>query len=469
MNNLNFDTVVIGSGPGGYVAAIRAAQLGQKTAVIERAELGGICLNWGCIPTKALLKNAEVLHNIKSSEEFGISTGKVEIDFGKIIARSRNVAEQNSKGIQFLFKKNNIEHIKGHAEFDSKTSLIVKDDNGKITDKVSAKNIIIATGARAKNVPAIGLEFDNDKIWSYRGALKPEKMPKSLTIIGAGAIGTEFAYFYNMLGVEVNLIEMQDHILPIEDAEMIKHVERAFKKQKIKVHTKTSVKSIEKIKAGVKITIEKKGKGKVIESEAVLGAIGIQANIENLGLEKIGIKTDRGVISIDKKTMKTNIDNIYAIGDCIGTIALAHVASAEGILAVETIQGLNNKEVPYSNIPSCTYCQPQVASVGMTEEKALEKGYKLKIGRFPFSALGKARAIGDTDGQVKLIFDEKYGELLGAHIVGHDATEMIAELGLARTLETTYEEIANTVHAHPTLSEAVMEAAHDALGHAIHI
>lgn len=469
MSTHTFDTVVIGSGPGGYVAAIRAAQLGQKVAVIERAELGGICLNWGCIPTKALLKNAEVFEHFKRAAEFGISADNIGFDFEKIIGRSRDVADQNSKGIQFLFKKNNITVITGNADFKTRTELSIKDASGKQTDIVKAKHIVIATGARARSIPAIGVDIDEKQIWSYRGALKPAKLPKTMTIMGAGAIGVEFAYFYNMLGVKVDIIEMQDHILPIEDAECIKHVERSFKKHKIGIHTKTKVLKVTKDKSKVSVEIETKGKKKVLESDVLLAAVGIQANTEGLGLDKVGVKLDRGTIVANTSTFQTDTKNIYAIGDCIGTIALAHVASAEGIKAVEHIAGMHQGDVDYGNIPSCTYCQPQVASVGLTEKAALEKGYKLKIGRFPFSALGKARAIGETDGMVKLVFDEKYGELLGAHIVGHDATEMIAELGLARTLETTIDEVANTIHAHPTLSEAVMEAAHDALGHAIHI
>jgi dihydrolipoamide dehydrogenase len=469
MNNHSFDTLIIGSGPGGYVAAIRAAQIGQKVCVIERAELGGICLNWGCIPTKALLKNAEVFEHFKRAEEFGLKADNISFDFQKIISRSRDVADQNSKGIQFLFKKNKIEVIAGSAEFKSSTELVVKNKDNQITDTVKAKNIIIATGARARSIPAIGVEIDENQIWSYRGALKPKAMPKSLAIMGAGAIGVEFAYFYNMLGVQVDIIEMQDHLLPIEDEECIKHLERSFKKHKIGVNTKTKVLSVKKTNKSVTIEIEQKGKTKTIEADALLAAVGIQANVEGLGLDKVGVKLERGTIAVNTSTYQTAVKNIYAIGDCIGTTALAHVASAEGIKAVEHLASKQKGEVDYGNIPSCTYCQPQVSSVGLTEKAALAQGYKLKIGRFPFSALGKARAIGETEGMVKLIFDEKYGELLGAHIVGHDATEMIAELGLARTLETTVDEIGNTVHAHPTLSEAVMEAAHEALGHAIHI
>ena len=469
MNNSTFDTVVIGSGPGGYVAAIRAAQLKQKVCVIEKAELGGICLNWGCIPTKALLKNAEVFELYNRADEFGFKTGDIKFDFDKIIGRSRNVADQNSKGIQFLFKKNKIEHINGIAELKSKNEILVKDSSGKNTDTIKAKHIILATGARPRSISPIGLEIDEKQIWSYYGALKPTKMPKSMIIIGAGAIGVEFAYFYNKFGAKIEIIEMMDQLLPIEDNEAVRHLERSYKKHKIGIHTNTKVVNVKKSAKECIVTIEKKGKTETLSAEVILAAVGIQANTENIGLEKLGIKLDKGLIQADSKTCQTNVPNIYAIGDCIGTAALAHVASAEGITAAEHISGLDVPGVDYTNIPSCTYCQPQVASVGLTEKAALEKGYKLKIGRFPFSALGKARAIGETDGMVKLIFDEKYGELLGAHIVGHDATEMIAELGLAKTLETTYEEVARTVHAHPTLSEAVMEAAHDALGHAIHI
>ncbi|MCB0279430.1 MAG: dihydrolipoyl dehydrogenase [Calditrichaeota bacterium] len=469
MNNHTVDTLVIGSGPGGYVAAIRAAQLKQKVCVVEKAELGGICLNWGCIPTKALLKNAEVFDLYKRSDEFGFKTGEVKFDFNKIIDRSRNVADQNSKGIQFLFKKNQIQHISGVAELKSKNEVLVKDKSGKITDTIKAKHIIIATGARPRSIAPIGLEIDEKQIWSYYGALKPPKMPKSMVIIGAGAIGVEFAYFYNMFGVKVDIVEMMDQLLPIEDNESVRHLERSYKKHKIGIHTSTKVVKVSKSAKGCTVEIEKKGKKESISADVVLAAVGIQANTENIGLEKIGVKLEKGLISVNPKTCQTSVDNIYAIGDCIGTAALAHVASAEGITVAEHIAGMEVHGVDYTNIPSCTYCQPQVASVGLTEKAALEKGYKLKIGRFPFSALGKARAIGETEGMVKLIFDEKYGELLGAHIVGHDATEMIAELGLAKTLETTFEEVARTVHAHPTLSEAVMEAAHDALGRAIHI
>lgn len=469
MKKHSFDTVIIGSGPGGYVAAIRAAQLGQSVVVIEKAELGGVCLNWGCIPTKALIKNAEVVDHYKRAEEFGVSMEGFQLDFSKMISRSRDVADQNSKGIQFLFKKNNISVIEGHAEFKSKTQLSVKDSTGTITDEVTGKHIIIATGARSREIPQMGVEIDGTSIWGYREALKPASQPKSMVILGAGAIGVEFAYVYNTIGTRVDIVEMQDHILPIEDEECVKHVERSFKKHKIGVHTKTAVKKVEKTKTGVKVTIESKGKAKEIEADVLLAAVGIVANTESLALDKAGVKLTKGLIDVNTETCQTAVPNIYAIGDCIGTIALAHVASAEGIKVVERIAGMNVTPVDYGNIPNCIYCQPQVASIGLTEKAAREKGYEVNVGRFPFSALGKARAIGETEGMVKLVFDKKYGELLGAHIVGHEATEMIAELGVARTLETTVDEIAHTVHAHPTLSEAVMEAAHDALGHAIHI
>ena len=472
MATQQFDTAVIGSGPGGYVAAIRASQLGKKVVVIEKAELGGVCLNWGCIPTKSLIRNAEVYETFQRADEFGIRADNISFDFDKVIARSRGVADQNSKGIQFLFKKNKIEVINGAAEFVNRSQLVVKDDKGQAQHTINAKHIIIATGARPVEVPAIGLAVDHQQIWSYHSALKPKQQPKSMVIIGAGAIGVEFAYIYNRLGTKVDIVEMQSQLLPVEDPEVVSHLEKSFKKHKIGVHTDTKVVNVKKSSGGggVAVTIEHAGKQQTINADVVLMAIGIRANVENLGLDKAGVTLHNNVIQADPKTLQTSNPSVYAIGDCIGTIALAHVASAEGIAAVEHMAGLSERHsVDYGNIPGCTYCQPQVASVGLTEQAALDKGYTLKIGRFPFSALGKARAIGETEGMVKLIFDEKYGELLGAHIVGHDATEMIAELGIARALETTFEEVAQTIHAHPTLSEAVMEAAHDALGHAIHI
>ncbi|GAB4334909.1 MAG: dihydrolipoyl dehydrogenase [Calditrichia bacterium] len=462
----DFELLVIGGGPGGYVAAIRGAQKGLKTAVVEKDALGGICLNWGCIPTKALLKSAEVMHTLHRSEEFGIKADGIEADFEKIIARSRDVAQMNSKGVEFLFKKNKIEHIPGYGKLVDANTVQVLDSEGKEVKKISAKNIIIATGGRPRSLP--GAEFDGEKILSSKEAMILKKAPEKMVIIGAGAIGVEFAYFYNAFGTEVHLVEMMPHILPIEDEEISTQLERAFKKQKIKLYTDTRVDKVEKTDAGVKVTVSAKGKEKILEADVALVAIGILGNVENLGLEELGIQVEKNSIKVNE-FYQTAVPNIYAIGDVIGAPWLAHVASHEGIIAVEHLSGGNPHPMDYSNIPGCTYCHPQVASVGMTEKKAKEAGYELKIGRFPFRASGKARAIGELDGMVKLIFDAKYGELLGAHIIGPEATEMIAELGVAKALETTNLELQHTVHAHPTLSEAIMEAAADASGEAIHI
>ncbi len=466
MNDFDYDLIVVGGGPGGYVAAIRAAQRGVKTAVVERDALGGICLNWGCIPTKALLKNAEIMHYFQRSDEFGFKIADYSFDFEKIIQRSREVADVNSKGVEYLFKKNKIEHISGYGKLKDANTVSVSGADGKEIKKVTAKNIIIATGGRPRSIP--GVEFDGKKILTSKEAMVLKNPPKRLLIIGAGAIGVEFAYFYNSFGSEVHLVEMMPNILPLEDSESSKLVERSFKKQKIKLYTNTRVEKIGKSKKGVSIEISAKGKTSTLEGDVALIAIGIQGNVENIGLEGLGIETEKSFIKVNEY-YQTSQPNIYAIGDVIGAPLLAHVASHEGILAIEHILGNNPNPLDYKNVPACTYCQPQVASLGMTEKQASDAGYELKIGKFPFRASGKARAIGETEGQVKLIFDAKYGELLGAHIVGSEATEMIAELGIAKTLETTNYEIENTIHAHPTLSEAVMEAAGDASGEAIHI
>lgn len=466
MNDFDYDLIVVGGGPGGYVAAIRAAQRGVKTAVVERDALGGICLNWGCIPTKALLKNAEIMHYFQRSDEFGFKIADYSFDFEKIIQRSREVADVNSKGVEYLFKKNKIEHISGYGKLKDANTVSVSGADGKEIKKVTAKNIIIATGGRPRSIP--GVEFDGKKILTSKEAMVLKSPPEKLLIIGAGAIGVEFAYFYNSFGSEVHLVEMMPNILPLEDSESSKLVERSFKKQKIKLYTNTRVEKIGKSKKGVSIEISAKGKTSTLEGDVALIAIGIQGNVENIGLEGLGIETEKSFIKVNEY-YQTSQPNIYAIGDVIGAPLLAHVASHEGILAIEHILGNNPNPLDYKNVPACTYCQPQVASLGMTEKQASDAGYELKIGKFPFRASGKARAIGETEGQVKLIFDAKYGELLGAHIVGSEATEMIAELGIAKTLETTNYEIENTIHAHPTLSEAVMEAAGDASGEAIHI
>ncbi len=458
-----FDLAVLGGGPGGYVAAIRGAQLGLKTCVIDQDKLGGICLNWGCIPTKALLKNAEVYHYIKNADTYGINVGKVSVDFKKNIKRSRDVSNRLSKGIEFLIKKNKITHIQGTGKLTSKTSLEVK--NKQKTDTIEADKIILATGARPKSFP--GMEFDANRVISFKEAMILDSPPKKMVIIGSGAIGGEFAYYYNEFGTEVHLIEMMDRILPVEDSDVSKEVAKSFKKSGIIISTETKVSKIESLKTKVKVHIEKKGKKEILEGDVALLAVGVKGNIENIGLEELGIITDQCAITINEFN-QTNIPTIYAIGDVSGPPWLAHVASAQGHVAADHAAGHETKPVNYSNIPSCTYCQPQVGSLGMTEAQAKEAGHGVKIGKFLFQASGKAMAVGNTTGFVKLVFDSKYGELLGAHIVGAEATELIAELGLAKGLEATWEDIAMTVHAHPTLSEAIMEAALDAFGSAIH-
>ena len=458
-----FDTVVLGGGPGGYVSAIRAAQLGNKTAIIDQDRLGGICLNWGCIPTKALLKSAEILHYIKNSGGYGIKVPKYDIDFDQTIKRSRDISFNLSKGIEFLMKKNKIKHIVGRGMLNSESEVIV--DDGKKKQKIQAKKIIIATGGRVKKFP--GIEFDGINIISSKEAMVVESPPKKLIIIGAGAIGVEFAYFFNEFGSQVYLIEMMPNILPNEDLEISKELEKLFKKTGINIHTDTKVSNIKKLQKNVKVSLEKGKTSKIINAEKVLIATGVQGNIEEIGLENVGIKTDNDSIVINGFN-QTSVRNIYAIGDVSGPPWLAHVASAQGHVAAEHASGLTTHPLDYSNVPACTYCQPQVASLGLTEKAAKDKGYKIKVGRFKFSGSGKALAIGSSEGFIKIIFDEKYGELLGCHIIGHDATELIAELTIAKALETTWQEIAITMHAHPTLSEAIMEAAQDAYGQGIH-
>ena len=458
-----FDTVVLGGGPGGYVSAIRAAQLGNKTAIIDQDRLGGICLNWGCIPTKALLKSAEILHYIKNSGGYGIKVPKYDIDFDQTIKRSRDISFNLSKGIEFLMKKNKIKHIVGRGMLNSESEVIV--DDGKKKQKIQAKKIIIATGGRVKKFP--GIEFDGINIISSKEAMVVESPPKKLIIIGAGAIGVEFAYFFNEFGSQVHLIEMMPNILPNEDLEISKELEKLFKKTGINIYTDTKVSNIKKLQKNVKVSLEKGKTSKIINAEKVLIATGVQGNIEEIGLENVGIKTDNDSIVINEFN-QTSVQNIYAIGDVSGPPWLAHVASAQGHVAAEHASGVTTHPLDYSNVPACTYCQPQVASLGLTEKAAKDKGYKIKVGRFKFSGSGKALAIGSSEGFIKIIFDEKYGELLGCHIIGHDATELIAELTIAKALETTWQEIAITMHAHPTLSEAIMEAAQDAYGQGIH-
>lgn len=466
MTDKIYDVAVLGGGPGGYVAAIRSAQLKMSTAIIEKDKLGGICLNWGCIPTKALLKNADVLRTIKHAEEFGVKVEGYSVDFSKIIKRSRDVSSRIVKGVEFLMRKNKIDKYDGFGKLIDKNTIEVTDSSRKKTF-VKAKNIIIATGARPRQIP--GIEIDRKKIITSSEAMILEKQPKDMIIIGAGAIGVEFAYFYNELGTKITLIEMMPQILPVEDEEVSKTLEKEFINNGIKILTNTKVLEVKKTETGVNVKVESNGKTETLSSDIALVAIGVQSNIEGIGLEELGIKTEKSFIVVDRKTYKTNVPNIYAIGDVNGPPWLAHVASAEGIACVEQIAGLENPGVDYSTIPSCTYCFPQVASIGLTEKKAKEMGYEILVGKYPFRSHGKSLAVGENVGFVKLIFDKKYGELLGAHIIGAEATELIAELGLAKSLEAIGETIFKTVHAHPTQSEAIMEAAANAYNEAIHL
>ncbi|MCC7332424.1 MAG: dihydrolipoyl dehydrogenase [Flavobacteriales bacterium] len=462
---MSYDVIVVGSGPGGYVAAIRASQLGLKTALVEKAELGGICLNWGCIPTKALLKSASVFEYINHAADYGINVKNADADFPAIVKRSRDVANGMSNGIQFLMKKNKVDIIKGTATLKKGQKIDVEGDDKKVTE-YSAKHIIIATGARSRVLP--NLPQDGKKIIGYREALVLPKLPKKMVVVGSGAIGSEFAYFYNAMGVEVTLIEYLPNIVPLEDEDVSKQLERSFKKAGINVMTNSSVESVDTKGNGCKVLVKTKKGEETIECDVVLSAVGIKRNIENIGLEDVGIIVDKDII-VTNDFYQTNIPGYYAIGDVTKGHALAHVASAEGIICVEKIAGLHVEPLNYGNIPGCTYCVPEVSSVGMTEKMALEKGYEIKVGKFPFSASGKASAAGHKDGFVKLIFDAKYGELLGGHMIGYNVTEMIAEIVAIRKLETTGHELIKTVHPHPTMSEAVMEAAAAAYGEVIHM
>ncbi len=464
MENKQYDIAIIGGGPGGYVAAIRAAQLGFKTAVIEKDKLGGVCLNWGCIPTKALLKSAEIYNYFKHANEFGMTYENLQFDFKKIIKRSRDIALRNSKGIEYLFKKHKIDLISGYGKIVGRGKIEVSKD-GKSVETIESKHTIIATGAQPRSIPDV--EVDRRKIISSSETLILQEPPKSMLIIGAGAIGVEFAYLYNTFGTKVTLVEMMPNILPIEDKEITKLLESNLKKTGIEIFTNTKVEKVV-VDDNVKLSVSTKDALKEIVGDVALMAIGVQGNVENIGLDEMGVNYENSFIKVDEY-YRTNVNGIFAIGDIIGPPLLAHVASAEGITCIEAIAGKNTPTVDYENIPSCTYCQPQVASIGLTEEKAIEQGHQIKVGRFPFTASGKARAISETDGLVKLIFDAKYGGLLGGHILGSDATEMIAELGVAKTLGSTANELIKTVHAHPTLSEAVMEAAANAYNESIHI
>ena len=463
---MNYDIIVIGSGPGGYVTAIRAAQLGFKTAIIEKESLGGICLNWGCIPTKALLKSAHVFNYLKHAEDYGLN--KVEnpgFDFTKVIQRSRGVASKMSGGIAFLMRKNKIDVIMGTATVKAGKKVTVVDAEGKSTE-YAGTNIIIATGARSRELP--NLPQDGKKVIGYRQALTLPEQPKSMIVVGSGAIGIEFADFYNAMGTKVTVVEFLPNIVPLEDEEVSKHVEKSLKKAGIEIMTNASVESVDTSGNGVKANVKTATGNITLEADIVLSAVGIASNLEGIGLEAVGIKTEKGKVLVNE-WYETSVPGYYAIGDIIPTQALAHVASAEGITCVEKIKGLHVEAIDYGNIPGCTYCHPEIASVGLTEKQAKEKGYEIKVGKFPFSASGKATANGDVDGFIKVIFDAKYGEWLGCHMVGDGVTDMIAEAIVARRLETTGHDIIKSIHPHPTLSESIMEAAAAAYGEVIHI
>ncbi len=462
---MNYDLLVLGSGPGGYVAAIRASQLGMKTAIVEKAELGGVCLNWGCIPTKALLKSAQVFEYLMHAQDYGVKATGVEADFGSMVKRSRGVADAMSKGVQFLMKKNKIDVINGKGIIKPGKKVEVIDDAGK-SQTIEAKNIIISTGSRSRELP--GLKQDGKKVIGYREAMTLANQPKSLIIVGSGAIGVEFAYFYNSIGTKVTIVEFMPEIVPIEDEDISKQLARSFKKSGITILTESTVESVDTNGSGCKVSVKSKKGVEVLECDVVLSAVGITANIENIGLEEVGIITDKGKIMVNE-WYQTNIPGYYAIGDVLNTPALAHVASHEGITCVEKMAGLHAEAMDYKNIPGCTYCQPEIASVGYTEKAARAAGFDIKVGKFPFSASGKAKAAGQADGFVKVIFDAKYGEWLGAHMIGANVTELIAEVVTARKLETTGHEIIKAVHPHPTMSEAIMEAVAEAYGECIHL
>jgi dihydrolipoamide dehydrogenase len=460
-----YDVIILGSGPGGYPAAIRASQLGKKVAIIERESLGGICLNWGCIPTKALLKSAQVMEYANHSADYGIDIKDPQPNFVNVIKRSRGVADKMNKGVTFLMKKNKIDVVMGNGKLLSPTKLEVTDADGK-KQILEAKNIIIATGARARELPS--MKFDGKKIIEYRKAMSLENQPKSLIIVGSGAIGTEFAYFYNSMGTKVTIVEFLPRIVPVEDEEISKELEKSFKKQGINIMTSSEVTSVDTSGDGVKATVKTKDGEVILEADMVLSATGITANIEDIGLEELGIKTEKGRIVVDKN-QQTNIPGLYAIGDCTPHQALAHKSTKEGINAAEHLAGKDIEPIDYNNVPGCTFCSPEIASVGYTEKAAKDAGYELKIGKFPFIASGKATAAGATEGFVKIIYDAKYGELLGCHMIGYNVTEIIAEVVVARKLETTAHEILNAIHPHPTISEAVKEATAVAYGEATDI
>ena len=459
-----YDIVIIGSGPGGYVTAIRASQLGLKTAIIEKESLGGVCLNWGCIPTKALLKSAQVFNYLKHANDYGLKITEFDKDFDAVVNRSRDVAKGMSKGVQFLMKKNKIEVFTGHGKVMEGKKVSVYFNNK--TEEIKGKNIIIATGARSRELPS--MPQDGKKILGYREAMTLKKQPKKMIVVGSGAIGTEFAFFYNAMGTEVIIVEYLNRIVPLEDEEVSKQLEKSFKKSGIKIMTNSEVTEVDTTGKGVKATVKTSNGEETLSADIVLSAAGIKSNIENLGLEELGIAVDRDKIMVND-FYETNLPGYYAIGDVTSGQALAHVASAEGILCVEKIAGHNVEPIDYGNIPGCTYCNPEIASVGLTEAQAKEKGLDIKIGKFPFSASGKAQAGGTSEGFVKVIFDAKYGEWLGCHMIGAGVTDMIAEAVLGRKLETTGHEVLKAVHPHPTMSEAVMEAVADAYDEVIHL
>lgn len=466
-----YDLIVVGSGPGGYVAAIRASQLGYKTAIVEKESLGGICLNWGCIPTKALLKSASVYENFTHAADYGIIATDFKPDFGAMIKRSRGVADKMSKGIQFLMKKNKIDVLMGMGKLNAKKEVEVTGTDGVVTVH-QARHVILATGARSRQLP--NLPQDGKKVVGYREAMSLPEQPKTMIVVGSGAIGVEFAYFYNSIGTKVTIVEFLPRIVPVEDEDISKELEKSFKKKGITIMTNASVEKVDTTGAGVKATVKTATGEMILEADVLLSAVGIAANIENIGLEAAAIATDKGRVTVDKY-YKTNVDGIYAIGDITPGQALAHVASKEAIICVEAIANKEGKykhmpePLDYGNVPGCTYCTPEIASVGMTEKQAKEAGYELKVGKFPFSASGKATASGAQEGFVKVIFDAKYGEWLGTHMIGYNVTEMIAETVVARKLETTWQEVLDSIHPHPTMSEGIKDAVEVALGEAIHL
>ena len=462
---MSYNLIVIGSGPGGYVAAIRASQLGMKVGIVEKESLGGICLNWGCIPTKALLKSAQVFEYVNHSKDFGINIKNASIDFNSIIKRSRNIAEGMSKGVNFLMKKNKIDILKGFGKIVSKNEVEITDEKNE-SQIVNTENIIIATGGRSKELPNV--KIDGTKVLGYRKAMILDKQPKKMVVVGSGAIGSEFAYFYNSIGTEVTLIEYLPNLLPLEDVDVSKQLQKSFSNSGINILTNTEVTGVDTSGKGCKVHYKSNNKDNFLECDIVLAAVGVETNIQNIGLENVEIISENGKINVDDY-YQTNINGIYAIGDIVKGPALAHVASAEGIICVEKISGLNPSVLDYDNIPSCTYCNPEVASVGFTEKEAIDLGYEINVGKFPFSASGKANASGHPDGFVKVIFDKKYGEWLGCHMIGYNVTEMIAEVVAARKLETTAHEIIKSIHPHPTMSEAIMEATAAAYNEVIHL